>query len=149
MSTLQVEGTLLVLSSMGIPLYSARGLTQTLVPIDAAGQQRRTINGVKDDLSQEQFQKYQSTISCADMNSPAIDGVFPGMIVDIDCIYELSYRTVGGSPSRPVVSGSSRVVGAFTVYCPKITAMVSPGSPKVQKDEWGGVVTWSIDFEEV
>jgi hypothetical protein len=39
------DATLLVLSS-GLPLYAARGLTQSLTPIQASAVQRRTINGV-------------------------------------------------------------------------------------------------------
>ncbi|MDB5555434.1 MAG: hypothetical protein JWL86_5418 [Rhizobium sp.] len=148
MSTLQVEGTLLVLSSMGIPLYSARGLTQTLTPIAASVNQRRTINFVLDDLSQAQSRKYASKISCTDMASPAFDGVWPGQAVTVDCVVELSYRTIGGSPSRTVVSGSSRTVGSFTLYRPRLEMMLS-AAPSISLDEWGGAVGWEADFEEI
>jgi len=38
-----------------VPPYSARGLTQTLTPIAAAANMRRTINGELLDLSAGQF----------------------------------------------------------------------------------------------
>ena len=69
-------GTLLVLSVGGVTLYSARGLEQTLEPIDAAAVTRRTINGTLVDLSVVKFHKYASTISCSDIETPALDGVF-------------------------------------------------------------------------
>jgi hypothetical protein len=59
------DDTLLVLTGIGIPDYSARGLTQTLEPIEAALSQRRTVNGGLKDLSFAQFRKYKSSISCA------------------------------------------------------------------------------------
>src|SRR5436309_12059154 len=98
------DNTLLALTGIGIPDYSARGLTQTLEPIEAAASLRRTVNGGLKDLSFAQFRKYRSTISCRDQEPPAVDGVWPGQVVTIDCIAELSYPT-GGSSARPVVSG--------------------------------------------
>jgi hypothetical protein len=81
--------TLLTLSGIGIPEYSARGLTQTLEPIDAAHQTRRTVNGELDDLSYAQFRKYKSTISGNDQEPPAVDGVWPGRVVTVECVTEL------------------------------------------------------------
>src|SRR4051812_38576820 len=98
------DDTLLVLSRIGIPDYSARRLTRTLQPIEAANSLRRTINGGLKDLSFAQFRKYKSSISCRDQEPPAIDGVRPGHVVTVECVAELSYPT-GGSPARPVVSG--------------------------------------------
>ena len=57
-----------------MPPYSARGLTQTLEPIEASVQLRRTVNGALADLSYEPFRKYKSTISCQDQEPPAVDG---------------------------------------------------------------------------
>jgi hypothetical protein len=57
--------TVLVLHGIGIPEYSARGVTQTLQPIEAAGSLRRTVNGTLKDLSFAQFRKYRSNIGCA------------------------------------------------------------------------------------
>jgi len=64
--------TLLVMSTIGVPLYSARGLTQTLTPVsEAKPTPRRTINGELRWLGLTQMQKYESTISCTDQEAPA------------------------------------------------------------------------------
>lgn len=147
MSALPTEGTLLVLSSMGIPLYSARGLTQTLTPIEQAKNYRRDINGNLVDLSNDNFRKYSSTITCKDFNTPAIDGIYVGQVLTVSCVSELSYPTSGGSPMRSVVSGSSRTVGSFTFYRPIMNMMVIGYSTST--DEYMGEVSWQLDLEEV
>lgn len=146
--------TLLVISSpMGVPLYSARGLSQAISPIAAIGGGgggnliRRTINGASVDLTYSQFRKYESKITCSDQQAPALDGIWPGMEVTVECVAELTYLTLGGSPSRPVVSGSDHVVGDFTAYRPVLTMRVKDFS--TQSDEWNAVVSWSLDLEEV
>ena len=128
------DDTLLMLSGIGIPDYSARGLTQTLEPIEAALSQRRTVNGSLKDLSFAQFRKYKSSISCRDQEPPAIDGVWPGHVVTVECVAELSYPT-GGSPARPVVSGSTRTQGGFVFYRPQLQMRVTGFS--ANRDEYG------------
>lgn len=147
MSALPTEGTLLTLSSMGIPLYSARGLTQTLTPIEQAKQYRRDINGTLVDISSDKFRKYTSTITCRDFNVPAIDGIYVGMTLTVNCVSELAYPTSTGSPARDVVSGSSRVQGSYTFYRPIMTMMVTGYS--TSSDEYLGEVSWQLDLEEV
>lgn len=146
--------TLLVLSGEGVAPYSARGLQQTLEPIDAAGNPRRSINGDLVSLAEAQFRKYKSTISCADQLAPALDNVWQGMVLTVDCVAELAYKTSGGSPGRPVVdpdsseSGdSTRVEGDYTYYRPRLQMMVIKHTQ--QEDEWGRVVSWSLELEEV
>lgn len=107
----------------------------------------RTVNGDLDDLSLEQFRKYQSTISCTDQVAPAFDGVWAGQIVIVNCIAELCYKTVGGSPQRPVVPGSSRIEGDFTYYRPQLTMRVM--SFEQSSDEWRASVTWNMALEEI
>ena len=68
--------TLLVLSGPGVQPYSARGLTQTLEPISAKSRVRRTVNGTLVDVSDAVFEKYRSTISCADQTVPALNDVW-------------------------------------------------------------------------
>lgn len=138
--------TLLVLSSMGVPLYSARGLRQTLTPIPAAGFLLRDINGELCDFSNPDFAKYSSTISGADVRSPAADGVMPGMLLTVDCIVELAYPTATGTPSRNVVSGSSYTEGDFTRYRPQLTMRVT--GLDIDTDEWNAAVNWSLSLEE-
>lgn len=136
--------TLLVIDGLLTP-YAARGLTQTLEPITQAASLRRSVNGGLVDLSVPELRKYRSTISCADQNVPALDDVWPGQLVTVDCVCELSYASYG-LPSRPVVADSEREVGDFTFYRPQLTMVVV--SHTVALDEWGAVTTWSLELEE-
>lgn len=138
--------TNLSITGLSISPYSARGLTQTLEPIAAASQLRRTVNGALVDVSASQLRKYRSTISCSDANAPALDGVWPGQSVTVNCAVELSYLTSGGSPARPVVSGSSRTEGSYTFYRPQLTMRVV--SHSVQFDEYGATTGWTLELEE-
>lgn len=141
------EETLLVLTGIGVAPYSARGLEQTLQPVTASGQLRRTINGTLTDLSEMQLRKFRSTISGNDQLSPALNGIWPGATVVVDCIGELAYPTGTGSPDRPVVAGSQRIEGAFTYYRPQLTMKVVDW--QLREDEWGRQVGWSLELEEV
>lgn len=140
------DDTLLVLTGIGIPAYSARGLSQTLEPIGAAAFLARTVNGALRNLSSSQFEKYQSTVSCTDMAAPALEGVWPGKTVIVECITELCYP-IGGSPSRSFVSGSEYSDGDFVFYRPVLEMMVT--SYTSQKDEWGATVQWQLQLEEI
>ncbi len=144
--TLPAEATLLVLSANGVPLYSARGLDQTLDPIKAAAAPRRTVNGVLVDLAVDKFKKYETQISCSDVEAPALDGVFPGMEVTVDCVAELVYKTAGGTPSRTVVPGSERVIGSYTIYRPRLDMMVTGIQQSIS--EYGREVKWQLTLEE-
>lgn len=139
--------TLLSFSGIGVPPYSARGLNQTLEPIDIAASMRRTVNGVLKDISFDGFHKYKTTIACTDQRVPAVDGVWPGKQIVVDCVQELCYLTAGGAPSRPVVSGSSRTEGDYTYYRPQLTMLVATFS--TSKDEYGADVGWTMTLEEV
>ena len=141
------DDTLLTLSGIGVTTYSARGLTQTLEPIEASAQLRRTVNGALVDLSYEPFRKYKSTISCQDQEPPAIDGVWPGQIVTVECVAELCFPTTSGSPARPSVSGSARTGGDFTFYRPVLSMRVTGFS--VSRDEYGAAVSWQLQLEEI
>ena len=151
--TAVADETLLVLSGVGVPPYSARGLTQTLTPIAGAAAQRRTVNGTLVDVAPPQFRKYQSSISCTDQQPPALDGIWPGLQVTVDCVAELSYPTPPGDPSpapppsRTAVTGSARYEGDFTFYRPQLVCLVIGFS--VSRDEYGALVAWSLDLEEI
>lgn len=138
--------TLLVISGEGLPSYASRGLVQTLEPIDAAKNLRRTVNGSLIDLSLSQFRKYRSEISCSDGDSPAFDALDIGDTVTVDCVEELAYLTAGGSPSRTVVPGSSRVSGDHTFYRPRLTMVVTGKSQ--ERDEYGARESWTMELEE-
>lgn len=139
--------TLLVVAPFGLPPFSARGITQTLTPINLAQNLRRTVNGGLVSLAPPQFRKYASKISCHDVDAPAIDGVFPGLAVTVDCVAELAYRTIGGTQQRPVVDGSLRTEGDFTFYRPRLEMLVV--SVSTQQEEWAAAVAWSLDLEEI
>lgn len=139
--------TLLVLSGEGMPPYAVRGLTQSLEPIEAAINLRRTVNAELVSLSPAAFRKYKTTITCEDVDSPAFDAVEIADVVVVSCVAELSYLTSGGAPSRPVVSGSSRVDGSYTFYRPQLTMMVTMKTQET--DEYGAAVAWELELEEV
>jgi hypothetical protein len=123
MPSLPAENTLLMMSPIGVPLYAARGLTQALTPVqEAKPPPRRTVNGEARFLGGNQMRKYQSTITCTDQHAPPFSGLWPGDTVVVDCVVELSYKTIGGTAERTVVS--SREVGDFTLYYPRIEFLV-------------------------
>lgn len=139
--------TLLILSGMGIPSFSCRGATQTLTPIQAALDQRRSVNGELLDLSYNQFRKYISKITCTDIESPSLDQIWPGAEIEIGCICELTYLTTRGSAGREAVSGSTVIRGDYTVYRPVLAMLVTSFS--LQHDEYGRAIAWELDSEEI
>jgi hypothetical protein len=138
--------TLLQISVMGVPLYSARNLSQTLEPINALNNLRRSINGVLIDVNNPQFYKYKSKITCTDVRTPSIDGIWPGLTVTVDCVAYLCYPA-GGTAQRLMISGSQYTEGSFVFYRPRLTMLVT--SSTMQVDEWAGTVPWELDLEEV
>jgi hypothetical protein len=144
----ETDPTLLRLSPIGIPPYSARGISETLEHIEAAASMRRTVNGTLVNLSAAQFRKYRATISCRDMDSPALDGVFPGQQLTVDCITELVFLDgTDASANRTAVSGSEREENGFNYYRPQLTMMVE--SYRIDTDEWGAAVGWTMVLQEV
>lgn len=139
--------TLLVITGIGIAPYSARGLTQTLTPIDASKQLRRTINGALADVSYVQFRKYNSKITCKDQATPAVDGIWPGAVVTVECVHELARLTDTEGPARPVVPGSERTEGDFTFYRPILEMRVMDFSNGLE--EWNADYNWSLELEEI
>lgn len=139
--------TLLVITGPGIPPYSARGLSQTLDPISASIHLERAVNGELIDLSAPQMRKYGSKISCTDHNTPAIGGLWPGMVVTVDCVAELSFPTASpGLQERTAVPGSVRTEGDFTFYRPRLTMVVTAYNANTQ--EYQHDVNWSLSLEE-
>ena len=146
--------TILTLTGMGIPDYSARGLKQALTPIEAVSVMHRTVNGTLVDVAAEQMRKYASTITGSDQEPPALEGIWPGMQLTVGCIVELA--TQGGDTEtetgtdaleRPAVAGSIRYSGGFVFYRPILTMLVTKFS--VDTDEWGAAVDWTLTLEEV
>lgn len=140
--------TSLVISGDGLSEYSTLNVTQTLEPIDAAGNFRRTVNGTLFNLSPAQFSgKYKSTISGGDQDAPAFDAVQIGDTLTIDCASELSYLTAGGSPEKTVVPGSSVISGNYTFYRPRLVMMVFNKREEFDETAWSNV--WVLELEEV
>ena len=131
---------------MGIPPYSARGLSQTLTPVPASQQLRRTINGTLVDFSSAQFRKFQSTISGNDQQPPAVNAIWPGSELVVDCICEIAYESSTGGPDRQEVAGSIRYEGDFTFYRPQLTMKVV--NFQINTDEYGAQIGWQLDLEE-
>jgi hypothetical protein len=140
------QGTVLVLTGMGITLYSARGCTQTFEMIPAAKVQRRSINGKLHDLSYSQFWKYQTEITCHDQREPALDGIHYGTVLTVNWVAELAVAT-GTAASRPVVTGSDYTEGGFYRYRPQLNMMVTGYSSG--NEEWAAGVNWKLSLEEV
>lgn len=133
---------------MGVPLYSARGLKQTIVPVqESKPTPRYTINGDLRWLGLSQLRKYETVITCTDQNAPAFAGLWPGMIVTVDCVVEWSYATAGGSPERTVVSGSERVTDdGFTYYRPRLECMVTDFN--LENEEYQHDYIWQLSLKE-
>lgn len=140
--------TVLRMVGVGVPPYSARGVKQSLAPIDAAAQLKRDVNGVLRDISFSGFRKYKSTITGTDQRPPNFGGKWPGLQVTVDCIAELSYTPdEGETPERTVVPGSEVIEGAHTTYRPRLIMRIM--SMTVDHDEYQVQVAWSMDLEEV
>jgi hypothetical protein len=127
--------------------YASRGMTQTLTPIQPAADLRRTVNGELVNFGDDVFQLYASTISGTDQRPPSIDGVWPGTILTVECVAELSYITAEGVAGRYAAAGSSRTEGDLTFYRPVLDMMVT-GFDQTY-DEWAATWQWSITLEEV
>lgn len=147
MSLYEYEATVLRLNEIGVSPFSARGITQTIEPIAASANMWRTINGGLLDESGPQFRKFRTSIVCRDQNPPALDGVWPGMQLTVHCLETQSYKTIGGSPSRPVVPGSLRTEGEYTIYRPIIVIRVF--TFRIDVDEWGAEIGWTLEGEEI
>lgn len=149
--------SVLVLSGMGVPPYSIRGATQDLAPIAAAVQLHRTVNGTLTDFSEDQLQKYASTISCTDQQPPAFAGQWPGrQTLTVDCIVELaiplntdldSTDDPGTIDGRTVVMGSWRTEGDWGFYRPQLSMLVTAFTQT--NDEYGATTQWSLSLEEI
>lgn len=141
------DDTILVIDAIAFPVGSARGITQTLQPIDGMAKPRRTVNGELIDVSAAAFRKYKSTITFADQRPPALDGIWIGKTVTVDCINELWFPTSTAGAAKPVVAGSEHTEGSFTYYRPQLTMMVT--DLRGTGDEWEATAGVEIDLEEV
>jgi hypothetical protein len=138
-------GTILTITGVGLPDWSARGLKQRLAPIGLVSKVSRDLNGNAMDLSAIEFRKYETTITCEDVRVPAFDTQWPGSLVVIECVAELA-RGVADTAGRDDVSGSERTEGDFVFYRPILEMMVT-GFNWVH-DEWGQRIGWELTATE-
>lgn len=138
--------TLLTLSGIGFPPYSARGCQQTLQLIQQPAL-HRTVNGQLMAVANPLFQKYRTVIEGADKHPPALDNLSMGHPVTVGCIQRLwqevhNVSTPGAAidldtcPSirlgRPAVEGSIVVINdvrqpiAFTPSDPQTIILTAP-----------------------
>jgi hypothetical protein len=141
--------SLLLIPQMGINPYSARGISQSLVPIAGSAVTARTVNGRIINIAPPQFQLYRSTISCEDTDPPASDGFWPGSILTVWCMAELSYPQGGAQATRPLVPGSLRFDDVNDMFYRPILQMMVTKPISVEKDEWTASVRWQMELEEV
>ena len=134
------EGTMLVLSVGGVPLYSARDLEQTLEPIDQASviaphHQRHLGRSLGHQIPQVPVRDSMHRRRSA----RARRGV-SRQTLTVDCVAELVYQHRGGTPSRPVIAGSARTVGDYTIYRPRLDMMVIEVQQRLSEYESRGAL---------
>ena len=143
------DETLLLLLPTGVPLYSARGLVQTITPVAAAKPEPRyTVNGELRFIGASQFRKYETQITCTDQNAPAFMGAWPGMAVTVHSVAELAYPTSSlPSDLRTAVVGSTRTTtDGFTYYRPVLQCMVVDFDQAA--DEYRHDYQWRLTLRE-
>ena len=139
--------TVLTITGPGIAPYSARGLTQSYEPISASIHLERDVDGGMIDFSAPQFRKYRSKISCTDQNTPALNGIWPGTVLTMECAQEMSFKSDRPEDQeREAVEGSVRTEGGYTFYRPIMTVIFLGWS--ATGAEYTHDVAWSFDVEE-
>lgn len=143
----EIPLSVLSLEPIGVAPYSIRGISEQLRESDA--QLERDVNGTLTNLTPPQFRKYRLSISCTDMDSPALGGVHKGDVLTVGCVTEFGYLTSRGPGAldRTPVAGSVRVDELFTFYRPELVCMVTDYG--IDTDEAGAAVGWHLDLEEV
>lgn len=169
------DETILVLGDLEIPAGAARGITQTLQPIDN-GDVRRTINGTLTDLTRVVNRKFASQISIADQATPAIAELFKGQTLLVESITKLRQNVSPPSTTEtlirdPVVSSVLGRDAACTPITPTIVGGtgnrdITFATPVVMiefrpilnmmilqyslnTDEYGAEEGWTLDLEEI
>jgi hypothetical protein len=135
--TYKLSGTLLQIDEIDFSDYAVRELTMTLAPIVTGNELVRNVDGGLMDWSSPQFQKFQSTITCADLDPPAFMDIWPGKIVHVRCVPGLMESSSGGS-----TAGLLDTDGTLSLIM-----MVSAWTSS--RDDWGAMTSWQLDLKEV
>jgi hypothetical protein len=165
----------LILGVAGLPPESARNCQQELSPVPN-GEFRKSVNGDLLFLETADRRRYRSVISCRDVNSPLMDGIWIGSQLTVGCIQtlwqainpgELNIRLIRpavdrsvcavnrfGKPVRFFKSGHDRVElhrphreKIFVCFRPWLTMKVINFS--LETDEWGMSGGWRLILEEI
>jgi hypothetical protein len=145
--TAQSNGeTVLNIDLIGFPPGSCRGVQMTLKLIQEAASFRRTVNYTLKNTAPELAKKYAVEMTCTDTNAPALNGIFPGTEIVIDCVSEINRLTAGAAALRAVVPGSEYTVGDFTISRPRLNMTVTDF--QLDTTETDGTVGWRLTAEE-
>lgn len=164
----------LILEMIGLPPESARNCVQELYPIPN-GEIKKSINGNILFLEATERKKYKSIISCKDINTPIIDGIWIGSQINIGCIQNLWQAINPGKQSiqliRPAVNNSVCAIDKFgnpveftidgdevtltkthderifICFRPWLTMKVIDFS--METNEWGMSGSWKLITEEI
>lgn len=169
----------LVISRIGFPPFSARGVTQTLEPL-LCGEARRTIDGRLVYTGLPSHEKYKSLVLCEDKAVLAMGSLWRGAEVEVSCVAFLTQECRGRKGdtlalARPAVVGSVRLYDeARQRYEARLeesgTTVTLTGEGtypntfylsyrpllkmriltfKFLADEWGGKEGWRMTLEEI
>jgi len=139
--------TTLVLDGIGVAPYTARGITQTLEPIEESGHLERAVDGTIIDLSIPEMKLFRVSISCTDQEAPALSGIWPGKAFTLHSVEELSFPTASPElQERPEVPGSVRIVGDYTFYRPILNMVCYTWQTQIV--EYGREINWKLDAQE-
>jgi hypothetical protein len=165
----------LILGVAGLPPESARNCRQELSPVPN-GEFKKSVNGDLLFLETADRRRYRSVISCRDVNSPLIDGIWVGSQLTVGCIQNLWQAIEPGVLKikliRPAVEGSVCAVNKtgtpvqftesegnevelqrqqpekiFVCFRPWLTMKVVDFS--LETDEWGMSGGWKLVLEEI
>lgn len=166
------DETILKLGDIYLQVGSSRGLTQSLALV-SNGDLRRTVNGSLIDLTREQQRKFNSTISGSDIAAPAIQDLWRGQELEVECIQPFRQTVFPVSLTatliRDPVSGSvfGRIADGTKIFPTSVIALVATFAQNVSMVEYRPILTmlvsdisidndeyaaqegWSIDLEEV
>jgi hypothetical protein len=134
------KATDIVFSGLGFPDYCARGVEVEVIPIPAAKQFRRDVNGTLRDVSDPVFRKYQVRINGNDQQFPDLGGVWPGKLVTV------TTGVVWAASATGATGAASPAGYGYPGLAVEITGRVTDFS--ATRDEWAASAGWNITIEE-
>lgn len=129
--------TLPGLSEIPVPSDAGVGLTQSLAP-SGGGEIARTVNGDAVFIGNPQFQQYETTISGRMFAPPAFAALWPGDLVQVECIAVMRQRVPANGVvriARPAVSGTvvaRTLTGAVIEHTGAGRDFVAPGARYIE-----------------